>query len=319
MTTRETDFLNDVIDGVSEADRPNVRQFAVYLMDWTEVNGIERGYDIFSLLEESKLHSWVVQNRDGPVLMTVWVVFLRVMSQRMDEDSMRRLFKYQTRSEFLRAYGGTFDDHPLHIQITLFHIANWMSILFTMMSPRKNKGLAINVVCKMVEGFGAKYVTGTGQTKATAARVRIFELEGDVKPHQRGLWKSVGVILKKRKSNAVENDENKVLEDDPLTRKPPQPSSALANHTICSVARGQSAKKVCFTELKEGRMSETEGLDAFLQILNNPTPRKPFTPLSFSSGLKAEWPNSRDCSIDNSILNLSLFNDSEKSSPGSNW
>lgn len=61
-----------------------------------------------------------------------------------------------------------------------------MNILFRYIPARKNKGLAIAIIPKLVEGWFTKYVTGSGQKKSTADRVRIFETEGDVKPNHRG-------------------------------------------------------------------------------------------------------------------------------------
>jgi len=52
--------------------------------------------------------------------------------------------------------------------------------------PKKNKGLAIQVIPKLVEGYSAKYITGSGQTHATADRVHIYEIEGCVRPFLRG-------------------------------------------------------------------------------------------------------------------------------------
>ena len=54
------------------------------------------------------------------------------------------------------------------------------------MPPKKNKGLAIQVIPKLVEGYSAKYITGSGQTHATADRVHIYEIEGCVRPFLRG-------------------------------------------------------------------------------------------------------------------------------------
>ena len=44
----------------------------------------------------------------------------------------------------------------------------------------------MSVVPRHVEGPNAQYITGSGQTQATADRVLIYETEGDVKPIRRG-------------------------------------------------------------------------------------------------------------------------------------
>lgn len=61
-----------------------------------------------------------------------------------------------------------------------------MQLMFAMVPAKKNKGLSITVVPKVVEGCRVKYITGSGQTSATADRVHIYEHEGHVKPYQRG-------------------------------------------------------------------------------------------------------------------------------------
>lgn len=58
--------------------------------------------------------------------------------------------------------------------------------LFRFVSSRKNKGLAMSVIPRHVEGPNVQYITGSGQTQATADRVLIYETEGDVKPIRRG-------------------------------------------------------------------------------------------------------------------------------------
>lgn len=61
-----------------------------------------------------------------------------------------------------------------------------MKEAFKYLPARKNKGLAVQIIPKLVEGWNAKYVTGSGQTRATADRVFIFETEGGVTPAHRG-------------------------------------------------------------------------------------------------------------------------------------
>jgi hypothetical protein len=95
-------------------------------------------------------------------------------------------FKYPTVDSFLAAYPGFFQNESEYEKKYLWLAANWMGILFRMITARKNKGLVLYVVPKLIEGWDAKYVTGSGQTKATANRVHIFETEGNTKANQRG-------------------------------------------------------------------------------------------------------------------------------------
>lgn len=48
----------------------------------------------------------------------------------------------------------------------------------------------MDVIPKLIEGFDAIYITGSGQTKQTADRVKIYEVEGDVLPTKRFKWKA---------------------------------------------------------------------------------------------------------------------------------
>jgi len=55
------------------------------------------------------------------------------------------------------------------------------------------------VVPKIVEGLQARYVTGSGQTAATADRVLIFEREGECSPFNRGGRRKAKKVKAKRK------------------------------------------------------------------------------------------------------------------------
>lgn len=61
-----------------------------------------------------------------------------------------------------------------------------MCTFFNYVPAKKNKGLILQVIPKLVEGSSAKYITGSGQTQATKDRVFIYELEGGVQPFHRG-------------------------------------------------------------------------------------------------------------------------------------
>ena len=54
------------------------------------------------------------------------------------------------------------------------------------------------MVPKFVEGFTATYITGSGQTRQTADRVKIYEREGNVQPAKRYKWKAKGPVEPKR-------------------------------------------------------------------------------------------------------------------------
>ena len=193
-------YVSDVLGGVDEEDRGNIMRFALYLEDWVRTHGLNERYNIFTLLDNFHVYDLSTLNKEGSCLQALWVIFLRIMRKNLVDDS---LFKYKTMPEFLAEYNGDFDKCDPNEQIKLFHTANWMTILFKMVPAKKNKGLAIHVIPKLVEGFSVKYITGSGQTKATSDRVHIFEHEGNVKPFQRGKWKNNEEVKKPGQPNGV--------------------------------------------------------------------------------------------------------------------
>lgn len=120
--------------------------------------------------------------KDGSLLSALWVIFLRVyrMSLLNDDD-----FKYKSLAEFLQAYNGEFDQLDTTEQMKLFYTANWVALCTRMIPAKRNKGFYMHVIPKLIEGYHVKYVTGSGQSKATSDRVRIFEHEGGVKKNSR--------------------------------------------------------------------------------------------------------------------------------------
>merc|ERR1719224_417092 len=102
--------------------------------------------------------------------------------------------KYPTPSSFLCKYdkfsgSNKYNDVELN---TLRDVANWMDVLLHIINAKKNKGLILSIVTKCVEGWNASYITGSGQTEATADRVHIYETEGQVKP----LKRSKNILMK---------------------------------------------------------------------------------------------------------------------------
>jgi len=121
-------------------------------------------------------------NKDGLLNHTLWYKYLLNVSEYLNISQ----YKYQTIESFLKAYPSKYDDLDIVDVECLRKTANLMVILLSMVTPRKNKGLAMTVVPKVIEGINTKYVTGSGQTKATADRVHIFETEGGISAFRRG-------------------------------------------------------------------------------------------------------------------------------------
>ena len=119
-------------------------------------------------------------HRESALGLALWVAWLQVTAQFMPRADL----KYQCVADFLAVYicfVGYDDAKREH----LMHVANWMAYLLTKIPPRKNKGFALQVVPKLLEGWRARYITGSGQSRATEDRVKIYEVEGDVVPIQR--------------------------------------------------------------------------------------------------------------------------------------
>lgn len=119
-------------------------------------------------------------HRESALGLALWVAWLQVTAQFMPRSDL----KYQSVADFLAVYVcfvGYDDARREH----LMHVANWMAYLLSKIPARKNKGFALQVVPKLLEGWQARYITGSGQSRATEDRVKIYEVEGDVLPIQR--------------------------------------------------------------------------------------------------------------------------------------
>ena len=111
----------------------------------------------------------------------------------------------------------TFMEEPATELQLLVAFANWMHILFKIISPKKSKGLSLQIVTQLVEGPDQHYCTGSGQKDATVNRVLIFEFESGTKPNKRIRRKSAAkekVSSKSKKCN-VFTEKNAEDENNP--------------------------------------------------------------------------------------------------------
>lgn len=76
----------------------------------------------------------------------------------------------------------------------LRHSANWMDLILHVMQPRNNKTYLLALIPRIVEGKNARYITGSGQTKATSDRVEIFRIEGQCEKIRRPPRKKKEVV-----------------------------------------------------------------------------------------------------------------------------
>lgn len=172
-------------------------------------------------------------NKAGLFYETLWVVFLDIARAQTPSS----VLKYQSLADFLIVYPD-FVHHSEPDQLKLFNTANWMHIFLTLIPAKKNKGLAMQVVPKLVEGWNAKYVTGSGQTQSTAERVHIYEMEGQVEKNVRGR----GGKTKKKKglghpAGKIEQYQEVGIATQTITR--------MITPVYATVSRKPSKKRLC--------------------------------------------------------------------------
>jgi len=167
------------MNGGAERNEELLRVFREAATTRAQERGIsptEHNWNLVSVAEDAGLNLFNF-SRDAELMNSIWVCFLSVMKDFYAPGDM----KYPTMEDFLSpgAYPDFVHCSPEE-QNNLWMTANWMSILFTMVPAAKNKGLVLQVVPHLVEGANIKYITGSGQTEATANRVHIYEREGNI-------------------------------------------------------------------------------------------------------------------------------------------
>jgi hypothetical protein len=188
------EMMNDVT--LSENDKDWVKMFEfriddILKNDYCNNNNVNYRFDFNEICKSIGLDSTIL-NKEGTLMYALWVTLLNGVRK----YKLLTSFKYPTIELFLNNYD-YYDKfkHENEIEIKkLWYIANWMSYLFTMVSAKKNKGLAMIVIPKLIEGWNIKYITGSGQTRATTNRVHIFECEGNVKANHRGKVKKLKML-----------------------------------------------------------------------------------------------------------------------------
>ena len=182
-------WIDDIVSEIKETETvEKISAFATFTTQWIDERGVSSAYNFSAIMQACKLYDvqhLKKEKEEFTVLVALWVVFLRAMKMHLGSNAK---FKYESLQSFLHAYEGSFDKVDLKEQLKLFETANWMAILLPMLVAKKSKGLVLQVIPKMLEGFGVKYVTGSGQSKATSNRVRIFEHEGNVQPCKKRKW-----------------------------------------------------------------------------------------------------------------------------------
>ena len=93
--------------------------------------------------------------REKRLVAALWVILLECFKNEINTNDL----KYPTLESFLHVYKNYGDNISTIAQesenekICLWHTANWMAILLSMVPARKSKDLAIQVVPKLIEGW----------------------------------------------------------------------------------------------------------------------------------------------------------------------
>ncbi|RYH30820.1 hypothetical protein EON65_04070 [archaeon] len=111
------------------------------------------------------------------VVVGLWVAALSLLKKHLHSED----YKYPTLQAFFNVYITILDFENRSEQEALWHTANWMAMLLSLLpSTQNNKPLAMLVVPKVAEGWQADYVTGPDKSNAAAKRAQIYSVESSV-------------------------------------------------------------------------------------------------------------------------------------------
>ena len=183
-------FIQDVLSTFKDGADLQLRRFANFLLDEFDINFKEgklyrERFNFFSLVDRFEDMGKFVRTAKSncPVLVALWVIFLRVILR--NGELTMSMYKYKDQAAFLAEYEGMFphvNDREMNF---LYHIANGIHIMLGMVVAKKSKCLAMRVIPKLIEGHGTNYVLGTGQKKGTNRRAAIFERESGLVPSKK--------------------------------------------------------------------------------------------------------------------------------------
>ena len=173
MTTKNQ-LVNDILNDTSLM-QPTVKIF-VDAANAMVKNAEYEKWNFEAVLNAAGIEK--IWTKESYMSVALWVLFFAIIGEHYPTARL----KYQTMEAFLEAYEGHFSDTDPAEQEMLKNEANWFNVVSVLLPPRMSKGLTIQVVPRLVEGWQAKYVTGSGQTETTKRRVYIFEKEGGVLP-----------------------------------------------------------------------------------------------------------------------------------------
>eukprot|EP01035_Chromulina_nebulosa_P015909 gene15909-21082_t len=125
--------------------------------------GLERGISTIQslyqdVLDDINLPRKELKKGEDALINALYVCILDILKLKLTTADL----KYPTIDDFLKVYGEEFKYESENEKFLLWETANWMQVLFKITTARKNTGLTIQVVPKVVEGWKVKYITGSG-------------------------------------------------------------------------------------------------------------------------------------------------------------
>ena len=118
------------------------------------IDGISSLKSLFSdILNDLEFKNELKKGEDS-VKNALYICILDILKDRLGVTD----FKYPTQRDFMVAYGEKFEKESDTEKGLLWKSANWMWILFKMVRPNANQGLALPVVTKFVEGWNGRII-----------------------------------------------------------------------------------------------------------------------------------------------------------------
>ena len=101
------------------------------------------------VLEDINLPKKDLKKGEDALINALYVCILGILKLKLSTTDL----KYPTIDDFLQVYGEEFKYESENEKFLLWETANWMQVLFKITTARKNTGLTIQVVPKVVEGW----------------------------------------------------------------------------------------------------------------------------------------------------------------------
>lgn len=116
--------------------------------------GLERGISTIQslyqdVLDDINLPRKELKKGEDALINALYVCILDILKLKLSTADL----KYPTIDEFFKVYGEEFKYESENEKFLLWETANWMQVLFKITTARKNTGLTIQVVPKVVEGW----------------------------------------------------------------------------------------------------------------------------------------------------------------------